>query len=53
MARANRKKSPGKRRKSQATVRGKSKTSSTRKAAPRRAALKRISKLKGLTAGWV
>ena len=51
MARA-RKKSRGKKSKS-ATGRGKGKTSSARKAGVRRASLKRISKLKGLTAGWV
>ena len=53
MARASRKKSPGKQRKSKTMVRGKSKTSSARKAGVKRASLKRISKLKGLTAGWV
>ena len=52
MARA-RKKSTGRQRKSKTTTRRKTKTSAARKAGVKRVSLKRISKLKGLTAGWV
>ena len=52
MARA-RKKSRGTKSKSSATGRSKGKRSSAGKPDVRRVSLKRISKLKGLTAGWV